>query len=192
MSTTRNAILPGFLAGCLAVMFFAHQMGNASLSATSLAKEEAVGKEPASLSISEEECQVSPVYPEAVRRWCGWITRYAVATSQQPNLIAAIILQESSGNPRAYSHSGAVGLMQVMPRDGIASKFMCINGPCFSNRPSMAELYDPEFNIQYGTQLLADLMQRSGNLREALRAYGPRDVGYAYADKVLRIYASYE
>jgi len=44
-------------------------------------------------------------------------------------LIAAVILQESGGDPSAYSSSGAVGLMQVMPRDGIAAEFMCVNGP---------------------------------------------------------------
>ena len=82
-------------------------------------------------------------------------------------------------------------LMQVMPRDGIAETFICQNGPCFSARPSMAELYDPQFNISYGVKMLAGLQHREGNMREALRLYGPMDVGYSYADLVLNIYENY-
>jgi soluble lytic murein transglycosylase-like protein len=97
------------------------------------------------------------------------------------------MLQESGGNPQAYSKSGAVGLLQVMPKDGLASGFMCINGPCFSSRPSMEELYDPDFNISYGARLLAGLIQKNGNVREALRLYGPMNMGYRYADIILNI-----
>ena len=102
-----------------------------------------------------------------------------------------MILVESAGDPVAYSRSGAVGLMQVMPRDGLAADFMCKNGPCFSDRPTIEELKDPEFNIAYGTQYLAGLLKRTGDLREALRSYGPMDVGYWYADKVLEVFGNY-
>lgn len=137
------------------------------------------------------ECLVSGNFPPAVTQWCEIITRYAVMYNLPPDLIAAVILQESAGNPDAYSHSGAVGLMQVMPRDGISASFMCQNGPCFANRPTIAELSDPNFNVKYGTRLLAGLVNRKGGLREALKAYGPMDVGYTYADKVLSLYQQY-
>lgn len=137
-------------------------------------------------------CARSGAIPEAVRRWCEPIEEYAGRSGLDPILIAALITQESAGDPQAISHSGAVGLMQVMPRDGIAANFMCVAGPCFTDRPAMAELLDPEYNIQYGSQLLAGLLQRSGDLREALRAYGPRDRGYEYADLVLSIFNSYQ
>jgi soluble lytic murein transglycosylase-like protein len=78
-----------------------------------------------------------------------------------------------------------------MPRDGIAKNFQCPNGPCFAKRPTIAQLKDPEFNIQFGARMLANLAHRNGSLREALKAYGPMDVGYSYADKVLRIYEEY-
>lgn len=81
--------------------------------------------------------------------------------------------------------------MQVMPRDGKAASFMCKNGPCFANRPSSAELYDPEFNIKFGTKMLAGLISREGNIRDALKSYGPMDVGYYYADIVLGLYEQY-
>jgi soluble lytic murein transglycosylase-like protein len=55
----------------------------------------------------------------------------------------------------------------------------------------MQELFDPQFNVSYGTQLLAGLIQRNGSVRDGLRAYGPRDSGYSYADIVLQIYNSH-
>lgn len=136
-------------------------------------------------------CTISGSYPEAVRQWCDLIERYARENSLDPNLVSAVMLQESAGRPDAYSKSGAVGLLQVMPRDGLASKFMCKNGPCFSDRPSMEELFDPEFNVAYGAQMLAGLVQHYGNERDALKAYGPKDVGYYYADLVLNTASSY-
>lgn len=51
----------------------------------------------------------------------------------------------------------------------------------------MQELYDPEFNIAYGTKMLSGLISYYGDLREALKAYGPKDVGYYYADIILNI-----
>jgi soluble lytic murein transglycosylase-like protein len=68
---------------------------------------------------------------------------------------------------------------------------MCVNGPCFSSRPSTAQLLDPEFNISYGTRMLAQLINKQGDIREALRAYGPMNVGYYYADKVISLYQQY-
>jgi soluble lytic murein transglycosylase-like protein len=101
------------------------------------------------------------------------------------------MLQESGGDETAYSVSGAVGLMQVMPRDGIAVAFECINGPCFASRPTIEELLEPAFNVEYGSQMLAGLTARLGSTREALKAYGPMDVGFSYADTILAIYENY-
>ena len=73
-----------------------------------------------------------------------------------------------------------------MPRS-----FECINGPCFASRPTIEELQDPRFNIEYGTRMLANLIAKLGSPREALKAYGPMDVDYSYADRVLAIYENY-
>lgn len=140
---------------------------------------------------STSECQISSRFPEKILQWCSLITENANARNLPPDLIAALILQESGGNPTAYSKSGAVGLMQVMPRDGIAANFNCVNGPCFSNRPSIEQLQDPQFNIKYGTRMLANLVKKYGDIREALRVYGPMNVGYSYADIVLGLYNRY-
>lgn len=148
-------------------------------------------KKKAEKAIADGKCKLSEKYPESIRQWCSEITHYAESKNLDPGLVAAVMLQESGGNPTAYSKSGAVGLMQVMPRDGLAASFMCVNGPCFASRPSIQELQDPVFNIDYGTRMLAGLVNKQGNVRDALRAYGPMDVGYYYADKVLGIYQSY-
>ena len=146
---------------------------------------------PANNNGDNSECRVNPNFPDNIRQWCTQIMRHSEKNDLNPNLVAALIWQESGGNPTAYSKSGAVGLMQVMPRDGIASSFQCINGPCFINRPSISELQKPNFNIKYGTAMLASLLNKYGNMREALKYYGPMDVGYYYADKVLGIFNSY-
>lgn len=138
-----------------------------------------------------KRCKVSARFPQSIRKWCDLITQHARMNNLEPDLLAALIWQESGGNPTAYSKSGAVGLMQVMPKDGIAASFQCKNGPCFKNRPSISELQDPEFNIQYGARMLSGLLARYGNIRDALLYYGPIDVGYYYADKVLGIYKNY-
>lgn len=133
-------------------------------------------------------CPLNPDFPDSILQWCRLIDQYAQQHQLAPNLVAAVILVESAGQPRAYSKSGAVGLMQVMPRDGIAEKFNCVNGPCFASRPTIKELEDPEFNVAFGTRMLSGLIQKQGSVRAALKAYGPMDVGFSYADKVLEVW----
>jgi hypothetical protein len=137
------------------------------------------------------DCRISNRFPVKIRQWCGLISEYADKHSLPPDLVAALILQESGGNSAAYSKSGAVGLMQVMPRDGLAASFMCPAGPCFADRPSSSQLQDPAFNISYGTRMLAGLVSKYGSLRDALKSYGPANVGYYYADIVMGLYQRY-
>jgi soluble lytic murein transglycosylase-like protein len=223
MGSVQKAIIPGMIAGCLFIIFFARMMIDPSrslalaeaaaaaslLSASSGAfqvaddvramqppKPETAQPDPQpeiQQPVEEQAqppsgCTISASYPESIQQWCPVIGRFASEYGVDSNLIAAVMLQESGGNPNAYSKSGAVGLMQVMPRDGLAASFQCKNGPCFASRPSMDELYDPEFNISYGTRMLAGLIERQGGVRDALHAYGPMDMGYRYADIVLSIY----
>jgi hypothetical protein len=141
--------------------------------------------------IEQRGCGLNKNLPEKVYRWCDLIHEHAERAGLMPDLVAAVVLVESAGEPLAYSHSGAVGLMQVMPRDGLAAAFECVNGPCFSSRPTRRELEDPAFNVTYGTNMLAGLIQKHGDIRKALRAYGPMDVDYDYADKVLSVWERY-
>jgi hypothetical protein len=138
---------------------------------------------------SINQCENNQQIIESVRTWCTDVIPIAYENNIDPYLVAAIIEVESAGNADAYSKSGAVGLMQVMPKDGLASQFQCINGPCFANRPSMNELYDPQYNISYGSHYLAGLISKNdGDIRQALVSYGPADYGTTYADLVLRKY----
>lgn len=130
---------------------------------------------------------LSSFFPPAIQQWKFEIENQSRMNGIDANIIAAVIYIESAGDAHAYSPCGAVGLMQVMPRDGLSTSFTCDGQPCFSSRPSMTELFDPRFNIEYGTGLLRSLYNRKGSWREALYSYGPIDVGYDYADRVLSI-----
>ena len=201
--TTRlSLIIPGTILSMLSVTLlllrlasgfvFSSAVLNSSSAAINQASQTNFAASSAQDFSNPANCEVSAKYPDRILRWCGFITNYAQKHGLSPDLVAALIWQESGGNPEAYSKSGAVGLMQVMPRDGIASSFMCVNGPCFQGRPSTEELRDPEFNVAYGTRYLASLLNKKGNLREALKSYGPMNVNYYYADKVLSIYQAHK
>lgn len=110
--------------------------------------------------------------------------RYAV----DPLLLASIVEVESRFDPRAVSHRGATGLMQVLPSTAGAA--------------SRSELYDPEVNLDAGARYLRRLLKRfDGDLALALAAYnaGPTAVRRyggvppyretrSYVEQVLQIY----
>ena len=181
----RNLILP-------AILVFSVCLATLSISVnTGFAQQAGPQKKD---SISETRIgsgEMSLKFPENIQKWKPMIESTAVEAGLDPNLIAAVMLQESGGDPHAYSTSGAVGLMQVMPKDGIAAEFICGNAPCFINRPTTNELLDPSFNIRYGSNYLAGLIRKKGSEREALFSYGPMDMGYDYADIVLQIYENF-
>lgn len=183
---SRYAVIPGFIVSALLISFLASGFRPLPISS------ELINNQQTNLTSSNKSSQLKlhAQFPEKIQRWTSLITKAAAQYGLEADLIASVILMESGGDETAYSHSGAVGLMQVMPNDGLAASFLCNGKPCFANRPAMAALYDPEFNIDYGAQMLADLLKRTGSLREALHAYGPMDVGYSYADRVLAIFQS--
>ena len=142
MTGTQKAIIPGILLSSL-LLIFLNKLVNPPLTAiasTEVSQSVEGDMEPKTTS---SNCQYQSRYPHEVTDWCALIEDASAKYSVDPLLIAAVMLVESGGQPEVISHSGAVGLMQVMPRDGIASTFQCINGPCFSNRPAIAELKDP-------------------------------------------------
>lgn len=182
----KNIILPAILAASVTLTLISIRVniGYAS-SRTQL-------EEPKSDFSEIHTAGLSPEFPQEIQQWKPLIEKNALIYNLDPNLLGALILQESGGQSTIISSSGAVGLMQIMPSDGIATQFMCINGPCFSQRPTIAELSDPEFNLQYGAQMLSGLINKIGSMREALKSYGPADYGYNYADIVLALKARYE
>jgi soluble lytic murein transglycosylase len=83
-----------------------------------------------------------------------------------PDLLAAVIYQESKFHAAARSKSGAIGLMQLLPdtAKGIA---LHTGGMRFR----VVDLYDPEINVRYGAWYLRHLMDKYGDERTALAAY---------------------
>jgi soluble lytic murein transglycosylase-like protein len=200
MNAVQRAIFPAILIGCAVVTAIGLTCGAARNLLKNASAAPAVATVQAAvrgIQTAETQAEVGAgciwagAYPQSVRRWCGLIEQAAGQTGLERGLLAALMLEESGGDPLAASRDGAVGLLQVMPRDGTAERFQCIYGPCFAARPSITQLQDPEFNLTYGATYLARLVQQEGSLREALRAYGPMGTGYAYADAVLAIQARY-
>ena len=90
-------------------------------------------------------------------------------------LALAVSRQESSFNAAAVSPSGALGLMQLLP--GTARDVAGRLGVAFIQDKLTR---DPAYNVQLGSQYLAEMLQRFGGSYElALAAYnaGPNRVG---------------
>ena len=142
--------------------------------------------------IQSQIISLSDNYPASIQQWRSLIEKNAYDSKINPNLIAAVIMQESGGNANAYSSSGAVGLMQVMPCNGLATNYFCGSQPCFKDRPTIHALQEPAFKIEFGTRMLLDLHNKYSDWRNALNAYGPMDVGFDYADLILQIFNDHQ
>jgi soluble lytic murein transglycosylase-like protein len=95
----------------------------------------------------------------------GLIEEHATANAVNPALVRAVIQAESAFNPRARSHKGAMGLMQLMP--STAAEF------------GVLDPYDPRENIRAGVTYLKQLLTKyAENETLALAAYnaGPTAV----------------
>jgi soluble lytic murein transglycosylase-like protein len=92
------------------------------------------------------------------------IEQHAAVHDVSPALVRAVIQAESAFNPRARSHKGAMGLMQLMP--ATASEF------------SVVDPYDPRENIRAGVAYLKRLLVKYSDESLALAAYnaGPAAV----------------
>ncbi len=83
-----------------------------------------------------------------------------------PALVAGLIRQESSWNPRAVSPATARGLMQLMPSVG-ASIAASRKYPLWN----AALLFDPDVSLELGTAHLASSLKRNTPPDRALAAY---------------------
>ena len=91
-----------------------------------------------------------------------------------PAYVAAIILRESSYDPKATSSVGARGLMQVME-----STFEFVRKKLGEDNTTFADMYDPTTNIRYGCWYLGYLSRMfNGDPIKIACAYhaGPNNV----------------
>ncbi len=99
-----------------------------------------------------------------------------------PMLILAIIKTESSFNPRALSHRGAMGLMQVK---SIVVRDVAVDLGILP-KDSQRLKSDLKFNLRVGVHYLSKLLEQyHGDLRKALMAYnaGPTTVSRLYKNR---------
>lgn len=107
-------------------------------------------------------------------------------------LIKAMVRAESAFDPKAVSHKGALGLMQIMPKN--------------LKRLKVSDPYNPWDNIMGGTRYFKQMLERfDGQLPLALAAYnaGPHTVEHYrgippynetqnYVRKVMRFYSAFK
>lgn len=109
-----------------------------------------VGEPEENLSLYQDETTEHP-FDQIIQKAAG---RYEV----DPSLVKAIIMAESSYNPKAVSRKGAKGLMQLMPRTAKAL--------------GVEDSFDPELNIDAGVRYFRQLLdQFDGNIKLAIAAY---------------------
>jgi len=111
-------------------------------------------------SVNASESETIPAdMPSSGDEATDWIIfRAAERQGLDPRFVHAVIWQESKYRPRALSHAGAQGLMQLMP--ATARRFGCDHAN------------DPTENVEAGTRYLSWLLKRfNGDITLALAGY---------------------
>ncbi len=128
---------------------------------------------------------LSPYWSPRIQRWAPYIVEEAGGWQLDPDFLASLVWMESRGDPCAVGPVGAVGLMQVMPKEA-----------GFSWRPSRDALMDPAVNLHAGCRTLVDIIhQGKGDLFNTLAAYngGWEQIMYRgpkyFATTIMRDYA---
>ncbi len=112
--------------------------------------------------------------PPDLARWDAEIRAAAEAAGLDPQLVRAVVAVESSGDPRAVSHAGARGLMQLMPPTAAEQA-----GKLGIEDHDEQRLLEGPYNLRLGCAYLAYLLRRyDGAEPFALAAYnaGPTRV----------------
>jgi soluble lytic murein transglycosylase len=94
------------------------------------------------------------------------IRKHAVRHGLDPNLITALVAQESTFDASARSAANAYGLMQIVPATG---RRLARDEKLRRFRTSM--LTDPETNVRLGTRYFASLVRQFGDAHLALACY---------------------
>jgi soluble lytic murein transglycosylase-like protein len=93
-----------------------------------------------------------------VARWTPQVTQIASKYGVDPNLVLAVMQQESGGNPTIGSSAGSRGLMQLMPAT--------------AKELGVKNITDPVQNLEGGVKYLKQQLDRfGGDVDKALAAY---------------------
>ncbi|HXQ22619.1 MAG TPA: transglycosylase SLT domain-containing protein [Candidatus Acidoferrales bacterium] len=94
------------------------------------------------------------------------VTREARANGIDPLLVVALMRQESLFDPEARSSADAIGLMQLLP---VTARRVATPN---DGHVDVADLVEPDFNIELGVRYLAGLLSRfHGDVLKAVAAY---------------------
>ncbi|AOA60015.1 transglycosylase [Acinetobacter larvae] len=104
------------------------------------------------------------VSESTANRLSPMIIHHADANGISPDLMAALIHQESSYRSHVVSGAGAVGLTQVIPR--------------YWKEQCRGDLYDENHNIQCGSFILAHYNKLTNSWPKALAYYNVGPTGY--------------
>ena len=110
----------------------------------------------AQVAVTPEDGQIDPALLQKTP-YGEIIAAMSEAHGVNPMLVRALIQVESNYRPKAKSHKGAMGLMQLMPSTARAYN---VRNP-----------YDPKANISAGVKHLKSLLDRLGAVDLALAAY---------------------
>lgn len=144
----------------------ARQLQSIAAQQQSIARQQAVAGPPEhSLARFVQDSNPFACDPAPTMQLEGAVRHAAQTYHVEPDLIHAVIRQESGGYPCAVSEKGAIGLMQLMPETAAEM--------------GASDPFDISQNISAGTRFLSDLLQRyQGDLNRVLGAYnaGPAAV----------------
>ena len=113
--------------------------------------------------------------------WAKEFIVYGEQARVNPRLLVAIAYTESEFNPKARSHAGAIGLMQIVPARASWREYEPRCG-----RMSPTTLHEPRVNICFGAHIFGEFLSRHhGDNDRALAAYnnGTGEMS-AYPDRV--------
>lgn len=110
-----------------------------------------------------------PTVAYSVTSYAAFIAEAAQRFELPAGWIRAVLRAESGGDPRAVSHAGAMGLMQIMPVTWDELRIHHGLG---------ADPFDPRDNILAGAAYLRQLHDRYGSARAMLAAYNAGPARY--------------
>jgi soluble lytic murein transglycosylase len=117
-------------------------------------------------------------YPNAFREL---IEKHTAAAGVEPDLLQALMREESALDPKALSWAGALGLTQLMP-----STAQAVARQLKLKKVTTQALLEPDLNIRLGAQYLGSLIKRfSGHTPYAVGSYnaGPNAIDRWRADR---------